>query len=167
MKRCDNLPLKDANPSKVRALLDLLAAFRAAAPDVAADQWRRFFEAGPFAKMVSAKAEAASPRLAGAKGQVGAQRLQMLRFQVVGQLDSFMGNWANEFRDMVLASSLDEATRHQLLTVNQAGAWFSREPVVMRSGPTRARRFPKMSGGWPGRSFRRCWPAIAGRAFIA
>lgn len=72
MNRCDHLPLLDANPGKIRALLDVLAAFRGAAPDVAADQWRRFFEQGQFRKMVSAAEEARAPRLARAKDAIGA-----------------------------------------------------------------------------------------------
>jgi putative transposase len=56
----------------------------------------------------------------------------MLRYQVVGQLESFMANRANEFRDAVMGSSVDEATRHQLLTVNKLEAWFRRDPIVMK-----------------------------------
>jgi putative transposase len=133
MKRCDHLPLLDANPGKIRALREVLAAFRAAAPDVAADQWRRFFETARFNKMVSAEEEVRSPRLARAKSWIGAVRLQMLRFQIVGQLESFLANRANDFRDTVLASTLDETTRHQLLTINTLHAWFRREALVMPS----------------------------------
>ena len=68
MKRCDHLPLCDANPGKIRALREVLRAFRAAAPNVAADQWQRFFETGRFNKMVSAEAEARSARLSRSKG---------------------------------------------------------------------------------------------------
>lgn len=46
-----------------------------------------------------------------------------------------MANRANGFRDEVLGSSVNDATRHQLLTVNRAGAWFGREPLAMRSRP--------------------------------
>jgi putative transposase len=132
MKRCDHLPLLEANPGKIRALREVLAAFRAAAPDVAADQWRRLFETGRFTKVVSAEEEARSVRLARAKARIGAVRLQMLRFQVVGQLESFLENRANDFRDTVVRSSLDETTRHQLLTINRLHAWFQREAIVMR-----------------------------------
>ena len=131
MKRCDHLPLKGANPSKVGALRDVLRAVRSAAPDVAADQWRRFFETGRFNKMVLAAEEAASPRLSRAKARIGSQRMQMLRHQIVGQHESFMAIRANEFRDAVLASTLDEATRHQLLVVNTLRAWFRRDAIVM------------------------------------
>lgn len=142
MKRADHLPLRDANPGKIRAALGVLHAMRGAAPDVAADQWRRFFETGRFTKMVTAADEARSPRLSRAKTRVGAVRVQMLRYQVVGQLDSFMSNRANDFKETVLRSSVDDATRHQLLTVNRAGAWFSRDPVEMRAGLMKGQIIP-------------------------
>jgi putative transposase len=132
MKRCDHLPLLNANPGKIRALREVLAAFRASAPDLAADQWQRFFETGRFNKMVSAKEEARSARLSRAKVIIGSQRMQMLRYQVVGQLESFIENRANDFRDVVLHSSIDDATRHQLLTINKLDAWFRREPLIMK-----------------------------------
>jgi putative transposase len=131
MKRCDHLPLLDANPGKVRALREVLAAFRAAAPDVATDQWQRFFEKGRFNKMISAGEEARFARLARAKSEIGAARMQMLRYQVVGQLESFIENRANDFRDTVFRSSIDDATRHQILTINKLHAWFCREPVFL------------------------------------
>ena len=142
MMRCDPLPLLDANPGKIRALLAVLQAFRACAPAVAADQWRRFFATGKFEKILTADEEKAVPALVRAKALLGAQRLQMLRFQVVGQLRSFLSNRANDFRDTVLDSSLDETTRHQLLTINKARAWFSREPVRMMSGALKDENIP-------------------------
>lgn len=134
MKRCDHLPILDANPGKIRALLDVLAAFRDAAPDVSADQWRRFFEEGRFRKMVSAAEEAPSPRLVRAKARIGVVRMQMLRYQVVGQLKSFIASRANDYCEMVVRSSLEDDVRHKLQTIGKADACFSREPVVMRSG---------------------------------
>lgn len=142
MKRCDHLPLLDPNPGKIARLLEVLRAFRAAAPDTTADQWRRFFETGRFSKDVSASEEAQSEHLSRIKTLIGAVRPQMLRYQVVGQLESFISNRRNEFRELVVASSLDDATRHQLLTINKARAWFRREPVIMRSGALKGESIP-------------------------
>ena len=132
MKRCDHLPMRDANPGKIRTVRALVAAFRREAPGVAADQWRRFFETGRFAKNVPAAEEAASPQLRCAKETLGAARLQMLRYQVVGTLESFIENRANEFRSAVVRSSLKDDVRHQLLVINRLHAWFGREPITMR-----------------------------------
>jgi len=137
MKRCDHLPLLDANPGKIRALREVLSAFRAAAPNVAADQWQRFYETGRFNKMVTAKDEATSPRLSQAKESLGSARMQMLRYQAVGQLESFIKNRANDFRNVVLGSSINGATRHRLLTINKLEAWFLREPIFLRKSKTK------------------------------
>ena len=129
MKRCDHLPLLSANTGKISALHEVLVAFRAAAPDMAADQWQRFFQTGRFNKMVSAEAEAHSVRLSRAKMKIGAVRMQMLRYQIVGHLESFIENRANDFRDTVVNSSVDDITRHQLLTINKMHGWFQSGPV--------------------------------------
>lgn len=72
--------------------------------------------------MVSAEVEAHSVRLSRAKAKIGAARMQMLRYQIVGQLESFIENRANDFRDTVVKSSVDDITRHQLLTINKMHA---------------------------------------------
>ncbi|WP_240602569.1 hypothetical protein [Paracoccus endophyticus] len=113
------------------------------APAIATQQWRLFFETGLFNKYTPAAADLAAPALMGAKAILGAQRLQMLRFQVVCRLGSFMSNRANDFADRVLGSSRDETTRHQLLTINCVEAWFSREPVSMMSGPLQGQVIPE------------------------
>lgn len=132
MKRCDHLPVLDANPGKLRAVRVLVRAFRREAPGVAADQWRRFFETGRFAKNISAAEEARVPTLRKAKATLGAARLQMLRWQVVGQLESFLENRSNDFRDAVTGSSLPDEVRHQLLVVNRLRGRFTKAPITMK-----------------------------------
>jgi len=132
MKRTDHLFLKDANPGKIEALRDLIRAFRSCAPHVAADQWQRFFETGSFKIFLSPTQEKNSPRLSRVRDSIGARRIQMLRGQIVGQLEGFISNRANDFRAAILGSTLDAHTRHQLLVVNALHRWFSRDPVVMR-----------------------------------
>jgi putative transposase len=107
-------------------------AFRREAPGVAADQWSRFFETGRVAKNIPAAEEARVPALRCAKATLGAARLQMLRWQVVGQLEGFLENRANDFRDAVTGSSIPDDVRHQLLVVNRLRGWFSKAPIVMR-----------------------------------
>lgn len=51
-----------------------------------------------------------------------ANRVQMCRYQVVGQVQGWISNRANEFRDTVNASSLSPDVKHMLHTVNRAGA---------------------------------------------
>ncbi len=67
------------------------------------------------------------------KEVLGAQRVQMVRYQVVGLLESWLSNRKNEFRKAVLRSSLDDRTRHELLTVNAWNAWFTLDrPVTLK-----------------------------------
>ncbi|WP_027289826.1 zinc ribbon domain-containing protein [Rhodovibrio salinarum] len=113
---------------------ELLFAWRDTAETVAADQWRRFFETGRFEKNLSANQEAAVAPIREAKRRIGAARVQMVRYQVVGTLQSFMANRQNDFRRIVEASSLDDTTKHQLHTINKRQAWFRRDAVAMKDG---------------------------------
>ena len=130
--RTDLLPTA-MNPGKAAAVRELLRAWRRAARAVAADQWTRLFRDGSFAKNLSAAQEAAAPGVAAAKAEIGAQRLQMVRYQVVGTLSSFIANRQNEFAEIIARhEGFDERTRHMLRVVNKAGAWFDlRRDVVM------------------------------------
>jgi putative transposase len=131
MKRCDHLPLLNANPGKIARAEKVIAAMRAWAPAVAADQWVRFFRTGRFQFEMSEAEEAACPALAAAKEVLASQRLQMLRKQVVGQLQGFISNRANEFVEAVMGSTLPERTRHELLSINKRRAWFSPQPITL------------------------------------
>jgi len=61
-----------------------------------------------------------------------ASRVQMCRWQVVGQLQGWLSNRANEFRDTVTRSTLPPDVKRMLHVVNLRGAWFARGDVVMR-----------------------------------
>lgn len=123
--RCDLLP-SNMTAGKEARVRDLLAAYRKGAVLLGREQWRLFFETGRFQKNHD-KDKTTFASVIGA-----ANRVQMCRWQVVGQLDSWLSNRANEFRDAVNGSSLDPDTRHMLHVINRAGAWFARKDVVMR-----------------------------------
>ena len=74
---------------------------------------------------------------------LGAVRMQMLRHQIVGDLESFISNRANDFKEIVFRSSLDDDLLHQFNTINSARAWFSRESVLMRSGKMKGEEIPQ------------------------
>ena len=52
--------------------------------------------------------------------------------QVQEQIDGWLSNRANEFRDCVTHLTLPDTVRHQLHTINRRQAWFSREPLSLR-----------------------------------
>ena len=134
IKRCDLLP-SPMNAGKAGIVHQIIDRHRRATPLAAREQWRLFFETGIF----DGRADSAIARLAAGperdrrtaevaaiKTIVGsAARTQMLRRQIVGQLQSWVSNRVNEFRNMVEASGLDDRTRHMLHAVNVRQAWYS------------------------------------------
>ncbi|MBK1667637.1 hypothetical protein CKO28_06265 [Rhodovibrio sodomensis] len=128
--RTDLLPTA-MNPGKEAAVRDLLRVWRRAARAVAADQWVRFFRDGRFQKNIPAAQEAAVPGVAGAKAEIGAQRIQMVRYQVVGTLTSFLSNRQNDFAEIVgRHEKFDDRTKHMLRVVNKAQASFDRRREI-------------------------------------
>jgi putative transposase len=110
-------------------LRDVLRAYRAGAALIAREQWRLLYEAGRLNKNHRSPEEKALAAVVGA-----ANRLQMVRHQVVGILRGFLNTRADEFARVVQRSTLAPAVKHQLHTVNRRGAWFSRAPVPMKDG---------------------------------
>jgi putative transposase len=123
--RCDLLA-SNMTAGKEQRVRELLAAYRKGAVLLGREQWRLFFETGRFQK----NHDVDKTTFAAAIG--AANRVQMCRWQVVGQLDSWLSNRANDFRDAVNGSTLDPDTRHMLHVINRAGAWFARKDIVMR-----------------------------------
>ena len=117
------------NAGKERKVFGLLRAWRECAVLVGREQWRLFFESGTINKNHRNEREPALAEVVGA-----ANRLQMVRYQVVGILDSYLANRQNEFARIVECSSLPKGVRHQLHFVNRWKAWFAREPLVMKNG---------------------------------
>jgi putative transposase len=123
--RTDLLP-SNMTASKAVAVLALLRAYRRGAVLLGREQWRLFFETGRLDK----NHDLDKMTFAAVIG--AANRVQMCRYQVVGQMQGWVSNRANEFRDTVNTSSLSPDVKHMLHTVNRAGAWFIRTDVVMK-----------------------------------
>jgi putative transposase len=123
--RTDLLP-SNLTAAKKAKVLDLLAHYRAGAVLLGREQWRLFFETGRFDK----NHDTDKVTFAAAVG--AANRVQMCRYQVVGQLQGWISNRANEFRDVVNRSTLPPDTKHMLHVVNRMGAWFLRADIAMK-----------------------------------
>ncbi|MFU8842053.1 MAG: zinc ribbon domain-containing protein [Nitriliruptoraceae bacterium] len=117
------------NAGKEQKVVELLRAWRRCAVLVGREQWRLLFESGRVNKMHRSRVESKLAQVVGA-----ANRLQMVRYQVVGILDSYLANRQNEFTRVVECSSLPAEAKHQLHFVNRWKAWFGREPLVMKDG---------------------------------
>ena len=123
--RTDLLP-SNLTAGKRAKVLELLDHYRAGAVLLGREQWRLFHETGRFDK----NHDVDKTTFASVIG--AANRVQMCRWQVVGQLQSWISNRANEFRDTVNRSSLSPDAKHMLHVVNRMGAWFLRGDVAMR-----------------------------------
>src|SRR5690606_30287077 len=112
------------NPRKEARVRALLRAWREVAVLESRYQWRRSFERRGF----GTSGPALDAHL------LMAYQHQMIRDQVVGQLEGWVRTRQKEFTRLVARSNLDETLRHQLHTVNRWRAWFSRNPVQMKGG---------------------------------
>ena len=62
--------------------------------------------------------------------KLSARYLQTLQYQIVGMLDSYLSNRQNDFKEIVLNSSLDTQTKKELLYINKYKKWFVNEITI-------------------------------------
>ena len=62
--------------------------------------------------------------------KLSARYLQTLQYQIVGMLDSYLSNRQNDFKEIVLNSSLDTQTKKELLYINKYKKWFIDEITI-------------------------------------
>ncbi len=123
--RTDLLPLR-MNAGKEVKVRALLSAWRKVAMAQASEQWRLVFTTGRTNKKHNVSRTGYDV--------IGTSYGQMVRWQVVGQVESWLSNRANEFRDLVHRSSLDTTTKHKLHFINRWQAWYDPKPLVMKDG---------------------------------
>lgn len=114
------------NEKKEQKVRDLLSAWRKACVLQSREQWRLFFQRGNTNKRHDVSRTGYDV--------LGTSYGQMVRWHVVGQLDSWISNRANDFKRIVVASSLSSETKHQLYLINRLHGWYNPEPVLMRDG---------------------------------
>jgi len=113
------------NAGKQTKVRRLMAAWRKSAVLQARAQWKLFFTEGKVNKYDKSKA---------GHGPVGGTFAQMVCWQVVGQLESWISNRANDFRDLVNGSSLTPDIKHQLHFINRWQAWYQPGELTMKDG---------------------------------
>jgi len=114
--------------SKARAIGALFDAWARCAVALGHEQWRLFFKTGRFQKNHDADKITYKAVLG------NAARVQMCRYAVVGQLQSWVSNRANDFRRVVAGyggDQIPEAMQHMLHVINRRQAWFGRDPITM------------------------------------
>ncbi len=123
--RTDVLPHR-MNAGKERQVWALLHAWRSAAVLQAREQWRLVFQTGYPSKRHNVSRTGYDV--------LGTSYGQMVRWQVVGQIESYLSNRANDYRELVNGSSLSSEVKHQLHFVNRWQAWFKPEALTMKDG---------------------------------
>lgn len=84
--------MHDANPTKVNRILDLFQADPKAARQIVAMQWRSLFETGAFKRNLPIRI----------KSPLSARYRQTCQYQVVGMLNFFIANRANDYQNAVM-----------------------------------------------------------------
>lgn len=115
--------MNSGKEGKVRALL---AVWRKVAVAQAREQWRLIFTTGRPNKRHNVSRTGYAV--------LGTSYGQMVRWQVVGQLESWMANRSNDFRELVNRSSLSPEIKHQLHFINRWQAWYDPAPLTMKQG---------------------------------
>jgi putative transposase len=115
------------NRGKEEKIRALLAAWRRCAVAISREQWQVLTETGSFDRNHHSPVE---PYLAKIVGS--ARRVQMVRYQVVGVLQSFLSNRYNDYLDEVREGGYDEATRAQLRLLGTTKAIHAKTETTLR-----------------------------------
>ena len=115
-----------ANGRKQEQVLELLRAYRKTAGRVASLQWRAFYMEGRFDKNLGLK-DLDSP--------LSERYKQVCQYQVVGILESWLGNRQNDFKRAVWGSTLPQEVKLQLFYINKYKLWYRKEVSIPKFTP--------------------------------
>jgi putative transposase len=135
--RTDLLPHR-MNAGKEGKVHDLIAAWRRVCNAQAAEQWRLAFTTGRTNKRHDVSRTGYN--------LLGTSYGQMVRWYVVGQIESWLSNRTNNFREIVNGSTLPAEIKHQLHFINRWQGWYRPGDLVMKDGtviPPEARRLAR------------------------
>ena len=111
------------NRGKQKKILSLLEDYRKVSAEISNRQWRYFYENGRFNRDFE---------IDSIKSKLSKRYRQTAQYQVVAQLESYLGNRQNEFKDYLKNSSFDKETKIKLYYINRYKKWFSKS-VKMKS----------------------------------
>ena len=104
------------NQGKQSKILTLLKEYRKVSDEIANRQWRYFYKNGRFNRDLEVNS---------IKSRLSKRYRQTAQYQVVAQLESYLGNRQNEFRDYIKSSNFDKETKVKLYYINKYKNWFS------------------------------------------
>ena len=121
-----DLLLHGMNAGKETRVRALLRVWRSVAVAQSREQWRLVFTTGHPSKRHDVSRTGYD--------LIGTSYGQMVRWQVVGQIQSWLSNRANDFRDLVNRSSLPPDVKHALHFINTRHAWYDPDSLTLKDG---------------------------------
>ena len=103
------------NIGKQKKVFEILSEYRSTGILLSKIQWRNLFENGRFNKNL---------KIFLPESKISARYKQVIQYQVVGQLESYISNRQNEFVETVFNSSISEKILIELLYINKYKKWF-------------------------------------------
>jgi len=103
------------NVGKQRKILNLLKEYRKVSDEISNRQWRYFYENGRFNRDLEVYS---------IKSELSKRYRQTAQYQVVAQLESYLGNRQNNFKDYIKNSNFDKETKIKLYYINKYKKWF-------------------------------------------
>jgi len=111
------------NVGKQRKILNLLKEYRKVSDEISNRQWRYFYENGRFNRDLEVNF---------IKSELSKRYRQTAQYQVVAQLESYLGNRQNEFKDYLKNLNVERETKIKLYYINKYKKWFH-ESVKMQN----------------------------------
>ncbi|MEQ8172503.1 MAG: zinc ribbon domain-containing protein, partial [Candidatus Eremiobacterota bacterium] len=109
------------NKGKKEKILSVIEKYRKTASVIAKKQWELFYKEGNFNKNHPVKEISSA---------MSERYKQVIAYQVISILDSFISNIQNDFRKIVTRSTISEEERIKLLYINKYKLWFKKEVSI-------------------------------------
>ncbi len=110
------------NQGKQTKILALLDEYRKVSDEISKKQWIYFYKNGKFNRDLEVNS---------IKSELSQRYRQTAQYQVVSQLDSYIGNRQNDFKSYITNSHFDKDTKIKLYYINRYKKWFC-ESVKMK-----------------------------------
>ena len=110
------------NQGKQQKILTLLEEYRTVSVKIVNRQWEYFYKNGKFNRDLEVNS---------IKSELSQRYRQTAQYQVVAQLESYLGNRQNDFKTYINNSNFEKETKIKLYHINRYKKWFC-ESVKMK-----------------------------------
>ncbi len=111
------------NQGKQTKILALLDEYRKVSNEISNRQWIHFYKNGRFNRDLEVNS---------IESELSQRYRQTAQYQVVSQLDSYIGNRQNDFKTYINNSNFDKETKIKLYYINRYKKWFH-QSVTMQN----------------------------------